>query len=231
VVESPTIDIPLRTSDEFLRRYSRIAEYETPPLGSSATETTDNSPTDISYLSGNIGELASMGRPELRRCVLGLASQLGLSTDDSISDVLNQKNAAEESFNQSRQRPPRGGPRGARGGRNSRRRDFRQELIAKWPELEDPKQWKEISWLKPEECDSFMEEVQQLSNYEPFQKSLAERSLARDKSTKAELQLVRFRRLIYTIESIVLHKNLPQVANAEILSKYQAILDAEESSL
>ncbi len=231
VLESPTIDIPLRTSDEFLRRYSQIAEYETPPLGTTKPEVQENVATDISYMSGTIGELASSGRPELRRCVLGLASQLGLSADDAVSVVLNQKNEAEETFNQSRQRPSRGGPRGARGGRNSRRRDLRQELIAKWPELADPKQWKELSWLKREECDSFMEEVQQLSNYEPFQKSLAERSVAREKSTAAELRLVRFRRLIYTIESIVLDQNLPKVANSEILSKYKSILDAEGSSL
>ena len=226
VLASPTIDIPLRTSDEFLRRYSRIAEYETPPLGSDGPTDEAASEAELDYLGGTVADIAGLASPELRKCVLGLAQQLEISPSTEASKVFTLKKEQDEIFRQSRQRPGRGGPRGAR---SSRRRDLRQELVTKWPELEETSKWIDLDWLQNENGESFLEQVRELPNFEPFQQSLSERIRSRERATAAELRLVRLRRLIYAMETVILSKNLPKIASQDELNKYRAIRAVEES--
>lgn len=228
VSASPTIDIPLRTSEEFLRRYSRILDYDTLPLGEEAAEAKVDA-HDMLRFDGTIASVADMGSPELRQCVRSLASSLEIPPTLSISQVVVMRKECENEFNQSRPRSGRGVARGPRGARNSKRRDFKQELLAKWPELEDPSKWEELNWLKANECEVFLDQVRQLSNYEPFQQSLQERTQTRERTNSTELRLVRLRRLVYSIETILLAKNLPRVANVELTKKYQEIVGLEES--
>lgn len=228
VMESPTIDIPLRTSDEFLRRYSQINEYLSPPLGQDTDDQVPAVIEGLAYVAGSIEEVAGTASPEARRCVLELAKKLGVSADTQVSRLFAMKREQEEVLRQSR---PRFGRGGGRGPRSSRRRDFREELIAKWPELKDPSGWDSIPWLQSEACEPFLKEVRELTNYEPFQQSLSERTKIREQSTSSELRLVQFRRLLYVIESIVLEKNLSKLAKPEILAKYQSIKELEQSGL
>ncbi|MEQ1828074.1 MAG: hypothetical protein ABL921_19085 [Pirellula sp.] len=227
VIASPTVDIPLKTSDEFLRRYSQINQFLTLPLGTDPDGRLPDQIDGLAYLAGSLAEIAASASPDHRRCVLGLAQQLELSTDSQLSVLFTMQKELDQEIRQAR--PPRGRG-GLRGSRNSRRRDFRDELLAKWPELKNPADWKEIPWLHANACDTFLKEVRELSNYEPFQQSLVERTQSRERATTAELKQVRIRRLLYTIESIVLAKNLPKIASPEMKARYQSIRALEESS-
>jgi hypothetical protein len=51
-----------------------------------------------------------------------------------------------------------------------------------------------------------------------------------DKAEEHELREVKYRRLIHTLESIVLEKNLPAIATPEIIERYGKLMALEESA-
>ena len=220
VVASQTIDIPLKTSEAFLRKYSRIAGYED-SIESSESETKQGSTSgpELLYISGTVDEIASKGTPDQRRMVIGLANQLQIPLEADVSRVFLLNNEQHDLYRQSR--------RSSRRGRGSRRRDLRAEIIEKWPEIANPNTWAKLDWLKADQSELFLQQARQLPNFQAFQQSQTDRKDLAEKSTVAELNEVKFRRLIYSLETIVYAQNLPFVASPEEIEKYQAILKIE----
>ncbi len=220
IVASKTIDIPLKTSDAFLRQCSRIAGYDLDDDGST-NEIGESNPKaeDLYYMSGTIDEIAALGALEQRRMVLGLAKQLGISLSSDVSEVFLQSEKQSEIFRQS--------SRGGRRGRNSRRRDFRTEIVTQWPELEVPAKWSQFELLKPAASESFLEQLRKLPSYETYQQSQADRLKMTENATNAELKDVQFRRLIHSLETIIYAQNLPFVASPEEIQKYKDMIVIE----
>ncbi len=236
---SQTIDIPLRSSDLFLRYYSRIAGYEStrmqePLLGNDKSD----SELELEYFSGRLQELCSRGSKSQALTIQSIAQQLGLSMDCDVTEVFKQNNAQSELFRQSRFVPGRRGPGapgqggpGRRGPRNSSRREFQRELVESWPDLEKPSEWSGLPWLFGTDGQAIVDEFRQLPSFDAFKKSQDDRKLAREKASDAELREVQFRRLVHTMESVMLAQNLPRVASEEILARYQAMTALEASHL
>ena len=109
--------------------------------------------------------------------------------------------------------------------------ELQKEIIDSWPDLENAKDWSDLDWLRGKEGESILDEMRQLPSFETYKKSSEDRRLSREKSTAAELRDVQFRRLIHTMESIVLAQNLPRIASQEIQKRFQAILALESSFL
>ena len=237
VSASQTIDIPLRSSDIFLRHYSRIAGYESTRMqGSPAVSEQTDEELGLAHFTGRLMDISKLGSQSQRATIEALASQLGLSMDSEIVDVFQQNKAQAEFFQQSRFVPGRRGPVGSggsgrRGRRNSGRMELQKEIIDSWPDLENAKDWSDLDWLRGKEGESILDEMRQLPSWETYKKSSEDRRLSREKSTAAELRDVQFRRLIHTMESIVLAQNLPRIASQEIQKRFQAILALESSFL
>lgn len=298
---STTIDIPLRSSDTLLRRFSKIRNYKhtdapVPTAPKTATESTTDkdaagstdeaanesrtekptvTPSDdtdspqsesdantlqtedsaksesesaieensensseedprIAAMTGSLADILAAATPEQRYMIDSLSTHLELQTSTTVEEVLQLAKEQSERMRQSRQLPGRrggpGGP-GRRGPRNSFRRDLQQQIVERWPELKEPSEWDELSWLNGEEADSFLSKVRELTNYEPFTKSLNDRRIARESATKNELKNVQFRRLVHSIESVILAKNLSVVASPEIVQRYNDILALEATCI
>jgi hypothetical protein len=237
---SQTIDIPLKSSDMLLRYYSRIGGYETTRIqGSPASDERSDSELGLEYFTGTLRDVAKLGAPAERVTLESLAKQLELSMDLPVTEVLLQNLEQGKVFQESRIGPRRRGPGGpggpggpaARGGRNSRMRTLQKEVVESWPDLSDPAVWKDLAWLQGEEGESILEELKQLPSFEAYSKVLADRQIARAKATAAEVKDVRFKRLVHTMESIVLAQNLPRMATPEVLQRFQAMLDLESTFL
>ncbi len=235
VVASETIDIPLRTSDAILRRYSRIAGYEMPGGAPSRGDESEEDDFDLdarlaadaklASLSGNIYDIAARGRPDQTRIIVGLSEKLGIPLSSDVAEVTKRYETQRTEFRNMR----RSSWRRSRG--SSSRRKIQETVIEKWPELEDPKQWKNSDLLQADKQDAFLAELEQLDGYADFLKGNDDRALAREAANEAELRQVKFRRLIQQLESVVLSQNLAAVADADIVSRYQAIVAAEEGFL
>ncbi len=231
---SQTIDIPLRSSDMFLRYYSRIAGYESTRMKGGPSEIEESvEALGLGYFPGQLQEISRLGSKSQSATIEFLAQQLGLALDCEVAEVFRQNIAQTEQFQQSRFIPGRRGPgaSGRRGPRSSSRREFQRELIESWPDLEKPSGWKDLPWLFGKEGESILEEFRQLPSFAAFKKGLDDRLLAREKSSGSEIRDVQFRRLIHTMESIMLAKNLPLVASPEIANRYKEMIDLETSFL
>ncbi len=231
---SQTIDIPLRSSDMFLRYYSRIAGYESTRIKGSPVETqTTEEGRGLEYFAGQLKDIANLGSKSQSITIEAIAKQLGLSMDQEVTEVFKQYSTQSEQFQQSRFIPGRRGPGGPgrRGPRNSSRREFQRELIESWPDLQKPSDWKDLPWLFGKDGEALLDEFRQLPSFEAYKKSVEDRRIARENASGGELRDVQFRRLIHTMESVMLAKNLPLIASPEIVSRYKAIIELESSFL
>ena len=226
VVASETIDIPLRTSDTILRQFSRIAGYDIP---GQADESIDDfefgADKKLAGLSGSVYDIASRGRPEETRIIVGLAEKLDIPLSSDVSEVTKRYEKQRAEFRDMRRftsRRPRG---------SSPRRKLQETVIAKWPELEDPKEWNKSELLRADNQEAFLAELEQLEGYSEFLKSNEDRLRARESANEAELKQVKFRRLIQQLENVVLAQNLAAVADSDIVARYKAIVAAEEGFL
>ncbi len=234
---SQTIDIPLKTSDMFLRHYSRIADYDSTQIKGSPSDTIkrDSDASNLDRFSGRLQDIANLGSLPQRVTIETLALQLGLPLDSEIAEVFRKSQSQSETFQQSRlgagRRGPGGAPNGRRGPRNSGRRDFQKEIVESWPDLVNPAEWNELRWLYGSEGESIFEQLRQLPSFEAYRKSMDERRIASERSSAAELKDVQFKRLVHTMESILLAQNLARMAEPAILERYKAMIEIESSLL
>ena len=228
VVASETIDIPLRSSETILRRYSRIAGYEIDSKqrrDHDAAATTEGSSDNLAYLTGTLYEIAAQGRPEEARMIVGLAEKLSLAESCEMEEVIKRYDLQSAEFRNS----PRFGQRRPRG--FSVRRKIQAAVIQKWPELEDPQNWTKADILQPENQPEFLLQLEQLDGYAEFLKSNEERTKSRAESLQAELKQVKFRRLVQQLENVILARNISLIASPEVLERYRKVVSAEEGLL
>lgn len=231
VTASQTIDIPLRTSDTFLRTYSRIAGYtKGAPAVPSANVSGPDQELGLSSLTGTLENLLTQASLDQRSIISALSKQLNMPLDTEVAEVFKQKEIQEERFRQAKRDTGRRGS-GRRGLRATGRRDLQQQIIQNWPELDKADDWDDLAWLDGRRGEGFLDELRNLPAFETYWTSKVERSRALEKAAYAELKSVQFRRLVHTMESVVLAKNLPLIASPELLKRYGEIIDLESAFL
>ncbi|MBC7968370.1 MAG: hypothetical protein H7Z17_20885, partial [Fuerstia sp.] len=245
VTAGHTIDIPLRTSDVLLRTYSRmtLADADAPPARPEVNSATDKDSepepkqnpsatapggndrpqSNRSSLTGPLQTFVDQGRPVSGRIVTGLSKGLGFSLQDDVASVV----AAYDAHRKNARRPGPGGRRRPGSGR----RELLQEITDKWPELGDAKHWEESPLLKPDNQEQLLAELKQLPAWKSYDQRRQQSIELEEQSERHELREVKFRRLINTLESIVLEKHLPQVATPEVVERYRLLIRLEESTL
>ncbi len=73
--------------------------------------------------------------------------------------------------------------------------------------------------------------LKQLPSWKTYEERRSQLEAADKDSDERKIRAVKFQRLIKTLESIVLEKNLPLCATPQIVERYQRLLALEESSL
>ena len=244
LIAAETIDIPLKASDMLLRQFSRIPDYTLAadrarflrgqgarPNVEAGPDSKDEGAKTLSSMSGTIESLLDGQSAATRRVVTSLCDQLQLRLAGDVSLVLDalREHRAAHRFGG----PGRGGFGGPGGGpgRRSSRRELLAAITEKWPELGDPEKWKDAPQLKQGDQSALLEEIKALPAYETYLKRREEREKQDAEAEKHELKGVKYRRLVDTLESIVLAKNLAQVASPEINAGYQKMRKLEDSSL
>ena len=235
VTVGDTIDIPLRTSDVYLRTYSRLpgndpdgsqkgAEGKSDAAAEADSEAgAKKSPLNLASVTGSLQSFVDQSPPVSRRIVTELSKNLGFKLDDDVRSVY----IAYDKHVQAIPQAPR---RGGRGRAGSGRRNLLREITEKWPELGDDQHWEESALLEPENQGKLLAEMKELPSYQSYNERRLQAEESARKAEQHELRDVKFRRLIKGLEIIVLEKNLPLVATPEVVQKYRQLIDLEESS-
>ncbi|HVX10891.1 MAG TPA: hypothetical protein VHC22_06905 [Pirellulales bacterium] len=243
VIAGETIDIPLRASDVLLRTFSQLnakpkttTEAEKTPEGAGGSErSTEPSPSPTpsvdgaqeksapATMTGTLQTFVDRARPVSGRIVTELCKTLGIALQDDVASVM----AANHEERRADRFPRRGGRRRLGSGR----RDLLKEVREKWPELADDRHWAESSLLKTENQEQLLAELKNLPSWKAYDDRRQQMQAANDESEQRELRMVKYRRLINTLETIVLENNLPLVATPEIVERYRQMMALEESTL
>lgn len=219
VLESDTIDVPVRTSDILLRKFGESG-------GSDAAKQSSRGDGQAALvkLSGPLAPLLELARPEERAILVGLSRRLALEkpTVESIRERLAQlekevKAAAE---------------RLARAKQTTRRAKARaqQDLHDTWPELKLPYAPLAVE-LASDRSDDFVRRVEGSSSYAALRAALEQEAALDTNRLTLERHKAKLERLLRTTENIVLAANLPHVASSEIVARHEKLRRLEESTL
>jgi len=210
IIASPTIDIPVKTSDALLRRYSRGRDDEHPELLG----------FDDDY--NEIWEAASTSE---RKILAELSAQLDLIGNKRSEDA---RNLAKEIENQ---RERLAGQRREKKDRYQELRDqIRRSLQSRWPELANVLN-PEVTGLLTTSAFEFVEAVESHEKFSELVQLAGEIDTIDTARLDEERRWVKCQRFLRTVENIVLAANLPSVAEPQILRRYEQLLAFERAPL
>lgn len=220
VLESDTIDVPVRTSDVLLRKFSELPKDETDKKPKS-----EKSPQrELVKLAGPIGAFLERARPEERAILTGLSHQLDAkeATIESLREkiTLRDKEITEAAARLARAKQA-----------TRRAKDLaKQDLVANWPELAAP--YAPLATeLATTRADEFVQRVEKLSSYGALRTARTHEATVDKEHLDLQRRRAKLERLLRTAENVVLAANLPLVAPPEIVARHQKIRSLEESTL
>ncbi len=227
VLDSNTIDIPLRASEALLREFSRMTPAESSGKddsnGRSKRQNPDQMIDKLRSAPGTISDLAATARPDVQSLIAGLVTRLGMTMDLTLRDVVDAYQDHRQAFQSARRD-------NMRGRRNSEARSqLREEIFFVWPELADKDHWRDSELLNRKNRDGLLADIKLMPSYAAYEAALKQRQQASDVAETAELSQIKFRRLVETLVSAALANNLADVASAHIVDRYQQMLEIEES--
>lgn len=210
ILTSNSIDLPIKTSGEFLRVHSKFG-----------------SPGDEALLSKDItySRLLELANPTQRAVLDGLSAQLELAGENRFA-VARSK---------SRQTT-----RGSSKGRTSRRpapspaaqlkMRIASDIKRKWPELANVLSPVAIE-LVTQRSEEFVRAVEGHPKYAEYREKLAaEREKAKSTLSPSRTR-VKYERWVRVAENIILHENLSRVAGSDTLERYRQLLQSEQATL
>ena len=236
VLTGDTIDIPIRCSEVLLRAYSQdrseymrdaaLASCEsdddaTPLEGNASAELCDS----LLDAEGTLGDLVAVADFVNAEVVKGLTEQLGIPLDATVQDVENRLREA-----QSMGRGQRGRGRGMGQSYRELQKQLRDDLLNHCEELAKADSFDDLEKLGVD-LAALEAQVQQFPAHNQLLEQIAERQKRRDAASRAEFDQVRMKRLLQSLDTIVLAHNLPHIATAEVVERYESMMKLERASL
>ncbi len=208
VLNANTIDIPVRSSDIYLRQFSKT--------DGDFVLLTPHSP---------INEILAIASPYERAVIEGLSQKFDLTGDDRAKEV-------EEALKKCRDEKQKIDTeiRRKRVTVSNAKRDISTLLRKVWPELATP--WHpENARLLTEHADEIRDTITKHERYQELQTANEELKTLNDESEQKELQIVKLERLNYWLETVSLAANLPLIAGEEKYEGYSRLVKLESSQL
>ena len=206
VLNEETIDIPLATSDVFLRQFSKLRG------------------NGLLGVESPLDSLLEHASPTQRAIVEGLAQQLNLrggaevASARQLADKIN--NDKKDSEKQRTQRWNEA---------DNIAKGITRRLARRWPELTSP--WNpQVPQTLKEQGAEIQKAIESDRSFMRFQRAYDQFQAATDKDLTLEHQWAKTQRFLYTVESVALAANLEQVAAPPIVARYKQMLGDEAST-
>lgn len=203
---------------------SNAVAPNTDDLKATAEESATSDSTPLDSMSGTLESFAADQNAETRRVIEELSRLLGFSMSDDVSVAL-------DAYREHLRAGPAPTGRGPGRRSSSGRRELLELVSRQWPEFAERDKWRDAEALKVSDQAALMEEFRQLEGFDIYQQRRLEREESAAQAEQREVQGVRHRRLIDTLEVVVLARNLSRVASPEIVARYKEMLQLEQSSL
>lgn len=225
VIESHTVDIPLRTSDALLQQYSRLASGEGENSVPAEGEPRRLPAVDLIDVSGPLSALLIHADPIDRQIAQHLAAKLNIDLAGDASQLEGALQRARRDL----QDAERTRSRIARNHRRAQQRVVAQ-VKREWPELESDHSPK-LAALMSEEAEEFVAKVTAMSSYKTMKERAEELGAASSKMFECQKHDALVRRIQQIFRRIALAQNLPKTASPDLVLRYQELLELESSTL
>ncbi len=210
LISSDTVDLSLKTSDEFLRHFSSIRA---------------NDPNGLVTPDIGFEPLLKLASPVDRAVLIALASQLQLEAPGSVQSARNMVGGLEMRRKSIEERKRR-----LEKDHNVVRLALQTMLRQRWPELDNllnPQATRAIQ----SDGDQMIRAVESAPSFAQFQKQEGELDQMETESFDLERKWVKCQRFIRVAETVALAANLPLLATPQIRQRYQELLAAENASI
>lgn len=207
---SDTIDIPVCTSDNFLRQYSK---------------TQDAKFKDLITPNSNFDVLVEKASPDRRAVLEGLSRLLDLKGDDrsraakTLADSIDRQrkelDAQKVKLNQER---------------DMLRRRLRAAVQSRWPEMTNAFH-PAVTRALASEPDSIVKTIESHEAFKRWDELVNSIEKISDQNFALERKWVKCQRFLYAAQSVALEANLEKFATKPQLQRYQQIREGETGTL
>jgi hypothetical protein len=236
VIESETIDVPVRTSEALLRRYSRVGSLDGQSSaatdgGSDRSANNENEApsnedaAELTKMNGPISKLLTTCRPDQRAILEQLPDKCGLGTEPTIEGIQQKIEQKKHSLELLEAKLA-----AATKTRRGELKKLKDEMFKQWPELRAT--YAPLAFeLAGDRGPEFVRSVQAMANYSSWRDAKSNEKEVAKAVLHAERESARLERLLRTCENAVLAENLSRVASAEIVKRCQQLVSMEEGTL
>ncbi|MDE0826795.1 MAG: hypothetical protein OSA48_08310 [Akkermansiaceae bacterium] len=204
ILTSRNIDVPVKTSDAFLRAHSKLEEKGTPGLATPWSE------------------LLGRARPVERVVMEGLSKELGLGGEGRGLPLKKKTETLAKELKELV-----AGKKAQKKTLDAVRKGIAQDIRNRWPELSNMYS-PGAQRLLAAESDSFVKSVGAHGKYQEWQKLLKEREEFEEKELVLSRSYALHARLLRALENVVLASNLEKIGDAEKGKRYARLLEAEQ---
>jgi hypothetical protein len=201
VLTAETIDLPLKSSGEFLTKHGRYGRAG----GNLLTD-------DAAY-----SDVMAVASPVQREVLNGLSKQLGLNGEQRIMQAFEVTRRSNRT-------------RGRRGRTQTRspslelKRKISTSLRRKWPELANVMNPTAIELLTSR-SDEFVRAIEGHPDYTKY------RELADTPAANEQKKRVKYERFLRTVDNVIFAENLRREGKSKLVSQYEAMVKAERKPL
>jgi hypothetical protein len=256
VITSDTIDIPVRTSDYFLRRYSRVgpkvdaadvpADEETPQqqnrsgfwfrlgrsLAGEGPQTADFDQQQAKQVDGlltlatPIDHAMEVARPDRRAIIERLCEEFQIDSTKPISTVQQRMKKLEQRAEKNQQQAAV-----ATAMVMQASSDLITAVRTHWPELRQYGYSPMLTQLTTRHADQFLKLINEHPQADAYVQAEEKQTEAGEKAMQLAKREAKLHRLFWQLRSVVLEANLPQVAPADRVAAYERLRAQEERTL
>jgi len=208
LLTADTIDLPIKTSGEFLRVNSEFK--------GDADRSDDEEAQELLSKEAPYDTVLELATPFERAVLEGLSAQLELEGNERLKEV-NKQLQSRRSSSRSRGRAPVTE-------RSRLQREIRGDLLKRWPALANTLN-PIATELLTERADEFIELIEGHPKYARY------RELTEKKELNATEKRVKYERFLRTAYNVIRAENLRRLNDTEKLAEWEALVKAEAQTL
>ncbi|MDG2124287.1 MAG: hypothetical protein P8J87_11340, partial [Verrucomicrobiales bacterium] len=210
LLTSKNIDVPVKTSDAFLRKHSQLGDGENSTLISADAPyfqlLTHAEPSELAVLDSLSNQLDLTGNTRAK-----LARDRSKEIQDQRKKLADEDKDKKRTF-------------------DSLKRTISNDIRYRWPDLSNILSPGAVKILT-DHSDEFVAAVKSHPKYKEWDQVAKRRNAIQSQRFDLDKTWARHQRFIRTLENIALAQNLPEVAGPPVIERFQKLAAAERRNL
>ena len=215
ILNSRTIDIPVKTSDAFLRHFSKTKNEKNDKKQVEGLWTSDSNYKDLLEFAG----------PNEKAVLEGLSQQLELSGDNrgkASRDLAKKIDDAKKELKKEEDK--------LRAEQGKHKSSLVNLIKAEWPETASAYHPMTLKLLTSDEAGKLVERLEKQNDFKKYKELGKKVKELSDKQNDEDRRWAKTQRMLRTLENVALEANLPKVAECKVLERFNKLVAAENET-